>query len=133
MEERRAKVQKDKQTIIQSRIRSVRRHENEVLRLASELKNESRARVEQIHEMRERIMVSNHQIAKEQVKSCTPFKSLEERRQKLLKENRHQYLMRLAQNYQESEANSKRMQELQKLELSLIERLQEHTKKQQKV
>lgn len=59
MEERKARVQKDKQIIIQSRVRSVRRHENEVMKVVGELKNESRARVEQILEMKERIIISN--------------------------------------------------------------------------
>jgi len=46
MEERKMKVQKDKQVIVQSRVRSVRRQQYEVMKVVGELKNESRARVE---------------------------------------------------------------------------------------
>jgi hypothetical protein len=46
MEERKMKVQRDKQVIVQSRVRSVRRQQYEVMRVVGELKNESRARVE---------------------------------------------------------------------------------------
>jgi hypothetical protein len=48
------------------------------MKVVGELKSESRARVEQILEMKERLMVSNQQVAKE--KGGTPFKQLEERR-----------------------------------------------------
>lgn len=69
-------------------MRSVRKHEYEIMKVVGELKTESRARVEQILEMKERLIVNNQQIAREQAKS-TPYKQIEERRQKLLKENRH--------------------------------------------
>jgi len=41
--------------------------------------------------------------------------------------------MKLAQNYHETENNTKKMQELQSLEQQLIEKLQEHTRRQAKV
>lgn len=51
----------------------MRKHEYEIMRMVGELKNESRARVEQILEMKEREIVNNQQVAREQAKS-TPYK-----------------------------------------------------------
>ena len=88
MEERKVKIQRDKQMIIQSRVRSIMKHQHEIMNMVGELKSESRARVEQILEMKEKVILGNQHLAKETAK-ISPYKQLEERRQKLLKENRH--------------------------------------------
>ena len=50
MEERRAKIKKDKRIINIGKIRSMRRHDREIKELVSELRDESKLRSMQIQE-----------------------------------------------------------------------------------
>lgn len=59
MEERRAKIAKDKRISSIIKARSVRRHEGEIMRVVTELKQESRLRSAHIHQIREKEVREN--------------------------------------------------------------------------
>lgn len=114
MEERKAKIRKDKRVIDIGKIRSVRRKEREIQEIVEELRSESKLRAQIIHENKAKEIAHNQNFAKQssQQVGASPYRQLEERRKKLMKEQRHQYLLRLAQNKLETEVNTKKLQEL---------------------
>ena len=59
MEERKAKIARDKRVTRVGKARSVRRYRGEVMQLGSELRNESRLRSAQIHQIKEREVREN--------------------------------------------------------------------------
>lgn len=59
MEERKAKIRKDKRIINFGKIRSMRQHDQEIKDLVKELKDESKQRIVQIQEMKVREVAQN--------------------------------------------------------------------------
>lgn len=59
MEERKAKIAKDKRISNIVKARSVRRHEGQIMRVVTELKQESRLRSAQIHDMKSKEVNDN--------------------------------------------------------------------------
>lgn len=100
MEERKAKIRKDKRVIDIGRERSVKRKVEEIKNIAKELKSESKVRAQIIQENKVKEIAHNQNFAKQasQHVGASPYSQLEERRKKLMREQRHQYLLRLAKN-----------------------------------
>ena len=64
MEERKAKIRKDKRVIDIGRIRSQRRKKDEIIDLVGELRSESKIRAQIIHENKAKEIVHNQNFAK---------------------------------------------------------------------
>ena len=64
MEERKAKIRKEKRVIDIGRIRSQRRKEREILEIVDELRSESKLRAQIIHENKAKEIVHNQNFAK---------------------------------------------------------------------
>jgi len=64
MEERKAKIRKDKRVIDFGRIRSQKRKDKEILEIVKELRSESKIRAQIIHENKEKEIVHNQNFAK---------------------------------------------------------------------
>ena len=64
MEERKAKIRKDKRVIDIGRIRSQRRKEKEIIEIVEELRSESKMRAQIIHENKAKEIVQNQNFAK---------------------------------------------------------------------
>jgi chromosome segregation ATPase len=91
IEEKKAKISKVKQVIHVGIVRSVRRKQYEIQRVVNELREERKLRSLQIHENKEKEVAQNQIIAKQcqsQV-PASPYRQLDERRKKLLREQRH--------------------------------------------
>lgn len=68
IEQRRAKVSKEKDGINMGRVKSVRRHEGEIQKLVNELRSERKVRSIKIIENRERVLQNNQQVTRSRVR-----------------------------------------------------------------
>lgn len=77
--------------------------------------------------------MKEHSLIYSKIKSqVSPTKALEEKKQKFIDQVRTEYIKRVAMNHEQADKNLEQMQDLQRLEQALLERLQEHTMKQLK-
>jgi hypothetical protein len=78
MEERRAKIAKDKRISSIGKARSVRRHEGQINRVVKELKQESKQRCQMLHEIKDKEVRDNQRYVEKLHKDPqSPLKLLE--------------------------------------------------------
>ena len=77
-------------------------------------------RKDQIHDIRYK---ERQAVIKRIKEAISPGKLLEDRKQRIIDQTRNEYLKRVVMNHDEAERNLEKMKELQRMEMTLLERL----------